>query len=328
MFFKQKGVIALVAALVLGAVIFAVVGYSGKGAKAVVAEVNGERITRGELDTYINVLRLFMPNLEPMLGDEARRLMLEGRILETLVENELLRQAATQLNITVTEAEMQGFYEMSLAQMIGQTFASEEEMMAKLQEFQISEEDLIAFIGNGIIGNGIYTEKLEAHFISAATDEEIQQFLTENPAYGENPAMLELSHILLSTEDEALAARERLVAGEDFGDLAVELSTDPSAKNEGQPGYRGHLGADIPEVNQMFVAEFMTGANAIENDGEISPPVESEFGWHLIKLHKRVPSTELTPEESRQNAARALGTQQAGEFMQTFKAEAQIERKL
>lgn len=323
MFFKQKGVIALVAALVLGAVIFAVVGYSGQGAKAVVAEVNGERITRGELDTYINVLRLFMPNLEPMLGDEARRPMLEGQILEALVENELLRQAATQLNITVTEAEMQGFYDMSLAQMIGQTFASEEEMMAKLQEFQISKEDLIAFIGNGI-----YIEKLEAHFISAATDEEIQQFLTENPAYGENPAMLELSHILLATEDEALAARERLVAGEDFGDLAVELSTDPSAKNEGQPGYRGHLGADIPEVNQMFVAEFMTGANAIENDGEISPPVESEFGWHLIKLHKRVPSTELTPEESRQNAARALGTQRADEFMQTFKAEAQIERKL
>ncbi|MBS3901611.1 MAG: SurA N-terminal domain-containing protein [Dethiobacter sp.] len=323
MFFKQKSVIALVAALVLGAVIFAVVGYGGQGARAVVAEVNGESITRKELDSYINVLRLFMPNLEPMLGDEARRPMLEGQILEAMVENLLLKQAAAQLNITVTEAEMQGFYEMARAQMIGQTFASEEEMMTRLQELQISEEALIDFIGSGI-----YTEKLEAHFISAATDEEIQQFLTENPDFGKNPAMLELSHILLATEDEALAARERIIAGEDFGDLAVELSTDPLAKNEGQRGYRGYLGAEIPEVNQLFVEEFMVGANKIENDGEISPPVETEFGWHLIKLHKRVPSTELSPEEGRQNAAQALGTQRAAEYMQTFKTEAQIERKL
>ncbi|MBS3887046.1 MAG: SurA N-terminal domain-containing protein [Dethiobacter sp.] len=323
MFFKQKSVIALIAALVLGAVVFAVVGYGGQGAKAVVAEVNGDEITRGELDDYINVLRLFMPNLEPMLGDEARRPMLEGQILEAMVENLLLKQAAAQLNVTVSEAELQGFYEMSRAQMIGQAFASEEELTAKMQELQINEEALIAFLGNGI-----YTEKLEAHFISAATDEEIQQFLTENPAYGENPAMLELSHILLATEEEALAARERLTAGADFGDLAVELSTDPSAKNEGERGYRGYLGAEIPEVNQMFVEEFMAGANELENDGEISPPVESEFGWHLIKLHKRLPSTELTPEESRQNAARALGMQRAGEFMQTFQTEALIERRL
>ncbi|MFW0860641.1 MAG: SurA N-terminal domain-containing protein [Dethiobacter sp.] len=323
MFFKQKSVIALVAALVLGAVVFVVVGYSGQGAKAVVAEVNGENITRGELDTYINVVRLFRPYLEPMLGDETRRPMLEGQILDAMVENLLLKQAAAQLNITVTEAEMQGFYEMSRAQMIGQTFASEEEMMAKLQELQISEEALIASIGSEI-----YPEKMAGHFISAATDEEIQQFLTENPAFGENPAMLELSHILLATEDEALAARERLMAGEDFGDLAVELSTDPSSKNEGQPGYRGYLGADIPEVNQMFVEEFMAGANRIKNDGEISPPVESQFGWHLIKLHKRLPRTELSPEEGRQNAAQALGSQRATEFMQTFKTEAQIERKL
>lgn len=323
MLFKQKGVIALIAALVLGAVVFAVVGYSGQGSRAVVAEVNGENITRGELDAYINVLRLFMPDLEPMLGDETRRPMLEGRILDAMVENLLLKQAVAQLGITVTEAEMQGFYEMSRARMISQAFASEEEMMARLQELEISEEALIAFIGNGI-----YIEKMEGHFIDAATDEEIQQFLTENPAYGENPTMLELSHILLATEEEALAARERLMAGEDFGDLAVELSTDRSAKNEGQPGYRGYLGADIPEVNQMFVEEFMAGANKIENDGEISPPVKSQFGWHLIKLHKRVPSTELSPEEARQNAARALGTQKAAEFMQTFDAEAQVERRL
>lgn len=323
MFFKQKPVIALVAALVLGAVIFAVVGYGGRGAKAMVAEVNGEKITRGELDRYITVLRLFMPNLEPMLGDEARRRMLEGQILEVMVENMLLRQAAARLNITVTKAEMQEFYEMSREQMIGGTFASEEEMAARLQMLNISEEEVSAFIGNGI-----YAEKMEAHFSGAVTDDEMQQFLIENPDYGKTPLLLELSHILLETEEEALAARERLTAGEDFGDLAVELSTDPTARNQGQNGYRGYMGADIPAVNQMFVAEFMVGANAIENDGEISMPVQSQFGWHLIKLHKRFPSTELPLEEVRRNVAVAIGVEQVTQFMQTFFEEARIERRL
>lgn len=82
-------------------------------------------------------------------------------------------------------------------------------------------------------------------------------------------------HILFDAADEegAIAARERLVdGGEDFAALAMELSTGPS----GPQG--GDLGCGDPA---QFVPEFAEALTALEA-GEISEPVETQFGWHLI----------------------------------------------
>jgi parvulin-like peptidyl-prolyl isomerase len=82
------------------------------------------------------------------------------------------------------------------------------------------------------------------------------------------------SHILLETEAEALAAIERLDAGEDFAALAMELSTGPS----------GPAGGDLGCVDsRSFVAEFVDGARDIEAPG-ITAPTESQFGWHVIEV--------------------------------------------
>ncbi len=83
-------------------------------------------------------------------------------------------------------------------------------------------------------------------------------------------------HILLP--DDALAALviERLNAGEDFGELAVELSTDPSAQtNSGDLGWFGR---------NMMVPEFEEAIFAIGEIGEISGPVQTQFGFHVIQL--------------------------------------------
>lgn len=88
------------------------------------------------------------------------------------------------------------------------------------------------------------------------------------------PEQLCSSHILLETEEDALAAIERLDAGEDFAELAMELSTGPT----GESG--GDLGCVDPA---SFVQEFVDGAAALGGPG-ITPPVESEFGWHVIEV--------------------------------------------
>ncbi|MEM9034831.1 MAG: peptidylprolyl isomerase [Actinomycetota bacterium] len=94
--------------------------------------------------------------------------------------------------------------------------------------------------------------------------------------FAENGAALGLvcsSHILLETEEDAIAARERVVdSGEDFATVAMELSTGPS----GPTG--GDLGCGDPS---QFVPEF---ADAVRTAtvGEIGPPVETQFGWHVI----------------------------------------------
>ncbi len=82
-------------------------------------------------------------------------------------------------------------------------------------------------------------------------------------------------HILLETEDEADAAIARLADGEDFEELAMELSTGPSGPSGGDLGCSDPAG---------FVAPFRD-AVITATEGEVTAPVETEFGWHVILVY-------------------------------------------
>jgi peptidyl-prolyl cis-trans isomerase C len=81
------------------------------------------------------------------------------------------------------------------------------------------------------------------------------------------------SHILVATEEEAKAIKVDLDGGADFAATAVEKSTGPSGPGGGELGWFGA---------GMMVPEFETAVIALE-DGEVSEPVQTQFGWHLVK---------------------------------------------
>lgn len=80
------------------------------------------------------------------------------------------------------------------------------------------------------------------------------------------------SHILVKTKEEADKLREEIVAGKPFEETAKEYSLCPSGREGGDLGYFGH---------NMMVAEFDHAAFEL-NIGELSQPVNTDFGWHLI----------------------------------------------
>ncbi len=84
------------------------------------------------------------------------------------------------------------------------------------------------------------------------------------------------SHILVETEDEAKALVEELGNGADFAELAQEKSTGPSGPNGGQLGWFG-VGAMVPQFEAAVVAM------DIET---VSGPVQTQFGWHVIRLNE------------------------------------------
>jgi foldase protein PrsA len=290
MLLKKGRVIKWAAVLLLLAMLLAAAGCGGSS-KAV-AEVNGEKITRTELDTYINILRLFMPQLEPMLSDKTGRSALDGQILDTMVDTLLIKQEARTRNIEVTAEETDALYAQSIGQM-AMMFGSEEELNKKLKELKIDEKDLKEFIGSSL-----YSDKVMAAFAEELTDEDVVSFMEKYPDLIRVPSKLELSHILFETEEEALDAREQLLAGEDFASLAEELSIDPSAAMN-----RGHLGNDILPDTKDMDQDFMAAANKLVEAGEISEPVKSQFGWHLIKLHNRTEESVMSLDEARSFAA-------------------------
>jgi parvulin-like peptidyl-prolyl isomerase len=102
-------------------------------------------------------------------------------------------------------------------------------------------------------------------------------------------------HILVGTKEEAQAIIARLAEGEDFGSLAMELSIDTGSGTKG-----GDLGWATYET---FVPEFSAAAFALEV-GEISEPVESQFGWHIIQVigHEMRPMTADEFEQAKQAA--------------------------
>ena len=84
-------------------------------------------------------------------------------------------------------------------------------------------------------------------------------------------------HVLVDSEEVASEVKSKLDAGEDWLALAIEYSTDESNKNNG--GDLGWIGPD-----DSYDADFLAGAFALNEDGQISDPVQSQFGWHLIQL--------------------------------------------
>lgn len=126
------------------------------------------------------------------------------------------------------------------------------------------------------------------------SEEEIDAFVNET-IRGETTACA--SHILLETEEDAQAALERVQSGEDFAEVAMDVSTGPSGPDGGDLGCTT-LGS--------FVAEFAEGAFEAEI-GVPTEPVRSSFGWHVILVTERT-EPDVDPAVVRDNAETVLNS--------------------
>lgn len=111
---------------------------------------------------------------------------------------------------------------------------------------------------------------------SEVTPAKVQAAYDELVAEFEPQEEVQARHILVATEEEANAVKAELEAGADFAELARERSVDPSAQQNG-----GDLGFFS---RGMMVGPFEDAAFALTEPGQISEPVQSDFGWHVIQL--------------------------------------------
>ena len=127
----------------------------------------------------------------------------------------------------------------------------------------------------------------------AVTDEAIQaaydaRFSDATPATEYNA-----SHLLVETEEEAIAAKARVEAGEEFADVARDVSTGPTGPNGGNLGWFSE-GQMVPAFEAAVVS--------MEVDG-LSDPVQTQFGWHVITLNESRDSSLPSLDSVRQELA-------------------------
>lgn len=118
-------------------------------------------------------------------------------------------------------------------------------------------------------------------------DTEVKKYYEENKAQFKKPESIKASHILLKTEEKANEIKEKLDNGESFEELAREYSTCPSKEQ----------GGDLRFFTKgQMVPEFENVAFNME-EGNISDPVKTQFGYHVIKLTDKQPAQEANFEE-------------------------------
>ena len=138
------------------------------------------------------------------------------------------------------------------------------------------------------------TESLLTTVAKSATDEATLHKIYDDAAKAQKPEPeIRARHILVATEADAQAALKRIKGGEDFGKVAKEVSKDPGSEG-------GDLGWFTRE---RMVPEFADAAFKLK-DGQISDPVKSQFGWHIIQVEEHRTKTFPPYEQVREQLVR------------------------
>ena len=285
---RIRGIAALIALVLITG---ALAGCAGSA--DVVARVNGDDITRAEFDRlYQQVVTQYGGTIPEDEAPEYQKML-----LDMMVEGRLIQQEAERLGADLSEDAI----EEGLVTMMGGT-TDTASFEAIVEEAGLTMDDLRSSIREQIA----------------------REFLSEYAASQSATATLDATYSLLEhilVDDQALATElaGRIAAGEDFAALATEYSTDTYSAAEG-----GSLGW---AETSMYVTEFADAADALAVSA-VSEPVQSDFGWHIIrKVDEIAAGTPLAeaPEDLQATLASSGADLALEQYVLTLREQADIE---
>lgn len=206
--------------------------------------------------------------------------------LDAMISNEVVNQEADKADVKVTQEELDA--EMAVYE---ESYGGAEALEQALASSGMSIDDL-----KEEMETYLKVEKIVGPDIEI-TDEQISAFFEENKDSFEQPSQVEASHILVATQEEADDVKAKLDDGGDFAELAAEYSTDTANAESG--GVLGAFGAG------EMAPEFEEAAFSMEVD-EISKPVKTDYGFHLIQVTGKTEAVEASLENSKEQIEETL----------------------
>ncbi len=225
--------------------------------EALAALVNGESIT---LAAFQSELRRQEARLADAGVAPADRAAFEASVLTMMIDQMLIEQAAAVQGLTVTDQEVEAEIALNIELAGGQTAWEQwlEQNMFTPEEYRSS------------IRSALLTAKIRDRVI-ATVPQAVEQ--------------VHARHILVSTEDEARQIHQQLLSGADFAELAFAHSRDVSTRE---------LGGDLGWFAREQLTEQVVADTAFSLEpGQISEPVASRLGYHIVQTLERVPDRPL-----------------------------------
>jgi parvulin-like peptidyl-prolyl isomerase len=246
-----------------------------------VAVVDGEEIAKSDYDALIEQARTSYKNQKrefPKAGSQEFQ-TLKNQAVQFLIQRTQFEQEAESLDVEVTEKQV----DARLAQIQKQYFGGDK----KKYEAQLKEQGLTDAQVRRDIRAQVVSEKIFENVTRSVkvTDKEIEEYYEKNKAQYSQPQSREVRHILVKTKAKADALHAQLKAGGDFAALAKANSEDTGSKENG---------GKLTISKGQTVAPFDKVAFSLAVN-ELSAPVKTEFGYHLIEALGAVKAAKVTP---------------------------------
>lgn len=204
---------------------------------------------------------------------------LRAQAVRHLVQRAEFEQEAKEMGIEVTDEEV----DKRVQEIKKQVAAGNEKKFAQALKRQgLTEEQVRDNVRLQILQEEIYNEVTDDVKV---TDAEIEKYYEEHEEQFRQPASREVRHILVKSKARAEDLHRQVTNGADFGALAKRFSQDPASKAQGGK-YQAVKGQSVPAFDK---AAFSLDA------GEVSQPVKTQFGWHVIKAVSPVKPPKVTP---------------------------------
>jgi foldase protein PrsA len=289
--------VALLAALVVPTLLLAACGEQ-KVPSGAIASVGDGVVTQEQFD---QIWKQAQAQYESQEGapafpspDSSQYNQLKASIVNYLVQNEVIKTKADEMGVKVTDKQLQD----RMAQIVKQV-GGQKKLVKLLKQQAVTQDQLEAQLKAQMLQDAVQ-QKVYANI--KVTSEQIQKYFNDsaNKSQFNVEESVDARHILVKTKAEAEKVRKLLVADNsdaNWKKVAKEYSTDPGSKNNG-----GSLG-NFPK--DRMVKPFSNAAFSLKVN-EISQPVKTQYGYHIIEVTKKTPASKQTLEQAKSTIEQQL----------------------
>ena len=246
-----------------------------------VAVVDGQKVSRSDYNAVLTQAKTSYKTDQrefPKAGSQEFQ-TLRNQVVQFLVDRVQFEQEAEALDIEITEKQV----DARLAQIVKQYFGGDKKkLQAQLKAQGSSERQVRSDIRAQIVSEKIFAEVTGKVKVS---DKQVEGYYAKNKSQYSQPESREVRHILVKTRAKADDICNQLKAGADFSALAKKFSEDTGSKSNG---------GKLTISKGQTVAPFDQTAFLLKKN-EISKPVKTEFGFHVIQPVGDVKPAKVTP---------------------------------